>query len=418
MILILLASLVLLGCGEPAPDTELWFPEQLQEIRSLSLDSLPALPDSPGNAVADDPRAVSLGHRLFFDTRLSANGSVGCVSCHQPELNFKDGRARALGLGQTDRKSMGIVGAAYSPWLFWDGRSDSLWAQALQPLEDPAEHGANRVDLARLLSEDPRYRQDYEALFGPLPMLSDRERFPPAGPRGNAAQRAAWDAMSAADQHAVSRVFANIGKALEAYQRRLQYGAAPFDRFAAALLAGDQAKANTILDADQRNGLRLFIGRANCIHCHNGPLFTNNEFHNTGLEGPTVLPSDRGRITGVKKLQADEFNCLGEFSDASQDQCAELRFVKTSGIELVGAFRSVSLRNIVGGAPFMHSGQFATLEQVLNHYNLARPTPISDELTPLRLTPGQIAEIIAFLDSLSAPLNTAPALLAAPASDS
>ncbi len=390
-------------------------PTELAAIQSLWIGSLPPLPPSPGNPVADDPRAVDLGHRLFFDPRLSANGAVACVTCHQPERNFKDGVARSQGIGQTERKSMSVVGVAYSPWLFWDGRRDSLWAQALEPLEDPDEHGTSRVDVAQLLSNDPAYRSAYENLFGPLPDLSDRVRFASAGPNGDDGQRAAWAAMTAEDQQALSTVFANVGRALEAYQRRLLPGAAPFDAFAEALLAGDQARANTQMDADQRQGLKLFLGRANCIHCHNGPLFTNNEFHNTGLEGPGALPTDRGRIDGVRMLQADPFNCLGPFSTASREDCAELRFVKTEGIELVGAFRTVSLRNIAGTGPFMHTGQFATLTDVLHHYNLAQPTMISDELKPLRLTDGQIQQIVAFLETLSAPLATPEHLLQAPA---
>ena len=124
-----------------------------EAIASLWLGSLPPLPPSPGNPVADDPRAVALGHRLFFDPRFSANGATACASCHRPEHHFKDDAARSRGIGLTARKSMSVVGAAYSPWLFWDGRRDSLWSQALEPLEDPLEHGTTRVEVARALRE-------------------------------------------------------------------------------------------------------------------------------------------------------------------------------------------------------------------------------------------------------------------------
>lgn len=410
---LVLAALIS-ACVDRGPPLEFWTPTELAAIESLWIASLPPLPPSPGNPVADDPRAVDLGHRLFFDPRLSANGAVACANCHQPAYNFKDRVARSQGIGLTERKSMSVVGVAYSPWLFWDGRRDSLWAQALEPLEDPIEHGTDRVEVARLLSEDPVYRSDYEDLFGPLPELGDRADFPSNDLDVNAAQRAAREAMTPEDEQTISALFANVGRALEAYQRRLLPGPAPFDAFAEALLAGDQARANTQLNADQRQGLKLFLGRANCIHCHNGPLFTNDEFHNTGLEGASTLPKDRGRIEGVKMLQADPFNCLGPFSPALQADCAELRFVKTSGRELVGAFRTVSLRNIAGRGPFMHTGQFATLTEVLDHYNLAQPTLISDELQPLRLTAGQIQQLVAFLETLSAPLATPEHLLRAP----
>ena len=409
------ALIVLLAaCGDRQPPREFWTPAELAAIESMSITRLPPLPPSPGNPVADDPRAVALGHRLFFDPRLSANGAVACASCHRPDYHFKDDVARSRGIGRTARKSMSVVGAAYSPWLFWDGRRDSLWAQALEPLEDPVEHGATRVQVARLLRERPDYRDDYETLFGPLPDLDDTDRFPSANPQGDPEQRAAWAAMAPEDQTAVATVFANVGRALEAYQRRLLPGPAPFDAFADALVAGDQARAKALLTVDQRQGLKLFVGRANCIHCHNGPLLTNHEFHNTGLTDPGAMPTDRGRAVGVDLLRVDPFNCLGRYSPADPQDCAELRFVKTTGIELEGAFRTVSLRNIAGSGPFMHTGQFETLSEVVDHYNRAQPTLISAELTPLRLTAGQIQQLVAFLDSLSAPLATPAYLLEAP----
>lgn len=412
-----LAALLFLGvvtaCQGEKPSLD-WAPEEIHQIESLWLGQLPPLPRPETNSVADDPRAVKLGHALFFDTGLSANASVACASCHKPELQFTDGRARSFGIAETPRKSMSIVGSAYSPWLFWDGRRDSLWSQALEPLEDPREHGMNRVALVRLIASNGQYRAQYTTLFGPLPDLQDRSRFPDASPRGTPDEQAAWATMSSTDRVAVSTAFANLGRALESYQRQLQFGPAPFDRFAEAVTRKDWRRANLALTRDQQEGLRLFIGRANCIHCHNGPLFTNNEFHNTGLEGPGMLPPDRGRVEAMRKLLADEFHCLGPYSGARDADCAELRFVKSSGIELVGAFRTVSLRNIADHPPYMHTGQFATLEAVIHHYNRAQPTIISDELQPLDLSPTQMNQLAAFLRSLSGPLKTPPSLLAPP----
>jgi cytochrome c peroxidase len=404
------------ACVEPVEPPDVWTAEERATIASLWIGRLPPPPPPPGNPVADDPRAVTFGHRLFFDPRLSANGAVACVSCHQPQRQFKDGLARSRGIGLTERRSMSLVGVAHSPWLFWDGRRDSLWAQALEPLEDPVEHGGNRVELVRLVAVDAGYRQAYEALFGALPDLSDETRFPAASPFGGAIEQAAWGRMAAADQHAVSIAFANLGRALEAYQRQLQPGAAPFDAFAEALQADDLPQANRHLSVEQRQGLRLFLGRANCIHCHNGPRFTNDEFHNTGLDDPGTARADRGRIEGVQKLLADPFNCLGPYSGAPRDACAELRFVRTQGDELVGAFRTASLRNIADNGPYMHSGRFATLSEVLQHYNQAQPTSASSDLQPLRLTEAQMQQIVRFLESLSGPLTTPAALLQPPAS--
>ena len=393
-----------------------WTAAERDVLRSLSIDSLPPLPPSPANPHADDPRAVALGHRLFFDPRLSVDGTVSCARCHRPERNFTDGLPRARALGETARRTMTLVGAAWSPWHFWDGRRDSLWSQALEPLEHRDEHGGTRLLYARLLLDED-YRSEHEALFGPLPDLSDTARFPlAASPTGSAAERAAWKGMAEEDRQAVSRVFADTGRALEAYERRLAPGAAPFDDYVRAVLAGDAAAASDAMSEEQVHGLRLFIGKAQCIHCHNGPLFTNNEFHNTGLFGPDTLPTDRGRIEGVKILQADPFNCLASVDASAREAgaCDELRFVKDQGVELVAAFRTPPLRNVAGNGPYMHTGQFATLEEVIDHYDAARPTLISDELEPLGLTPQEKARLVDFLHALDGPLDVDPALLEPP----
>ena len=181
----------------------------------MSLTELEPLPPDPTNRVADDPRAADLGRRLFFDTRLSANGRVACSTCHQPERDFQDGIALAVGVGTTARRTMPIAGMARSPFLFWDGRKDSLWAQALGPLESPVEHGGTRAQYAHVVAD--HYRGEYEAVFGPLPDLSAVPAS--AGPVGDATAIAAWAALSEAQRDAVTGVFVNIGKAIAAYER-------------------------------------------------------------------------------------------------------------------------------------------------------------------------------------------------------
>jgi cytochrome c peroxidase len=211
------------------------------------------------------------------------------------------------------------------------------------------------------------------------------------------------------------RAYANIGKALAAYERLIMPGAAPFDAYVAALVENETAAAEAALTAGQVAGLRLFIGKANCTRCHNGPLFTNSEFHNTGVPAAVGLPLDEGRKVGVQKVQADAFNCLGRFSDAGPDDCADLRFVKSSGSELVAAFKTPTLRNVAETAPYMHAGQFATLSEVLNHYNGAISGTIGhNELDPLGLSAAELAQLEAFLHSLSGPLAVAPEWLRPP----
>lgn len=412
-VVIALAALVALAyVTRPRPP--LWSPNQLATLRSLWIGSLPPLPPDPSNAVADDRRAVSLGHKLFFDTRFSSNGQVSCATCHQPERAFVDGLPLGKGVGEMNRKTQTVIGVAYSPWLFWDGRKDSLWSQALAPLESAVEHGGTRTQFAHLIAQ--HYRAEYEAIFGPLPALSDAGRFPAnAAPVADPAAAAAWQGMSAADRQAVNRVFANLGKAIAAYERKLLPGPSRFDAYVEAALRNDAQGMGKALSRSEEAGLRVFIGRARCTECHNGPLFTNNDFHNTGVPPRQGLPPDEGRAVGAPQVLADEFNCLGPYSDAPPEQCTALRFMVASGPRLVGAFKPPTLRNVAQTAPYMHAGQFATLEDVLVHYNNPRKAALGvSELHLIYLTGQELKDLAAFLRALDSPVAAPPALLQPP----
>lgn len=409
-ILIFLAVAILVGGSIAAYalwPRPAWNEDEILTLRSLWLGSLPPLAPDPSNRYGDDPSAAALGEKLFFDTRFSSNGQVACATCHLPELDFQDGKRLSEGVGVTDRRAMPLAGVAYSPWLFWDGRKDSLWAQALEPLENPVEHGGNRAQYIHLIEQ--HYKAEYEAIFGPLPDLTG---FPiSAGPVEDAAARAAWDAMSVEDQETVTRIFANMGKAIAAYERRIMPAPARFDAYVQALLAADEEIMKATLTPDEVAGLRLFIGKAQCLQCHNGPLFTDNHFHNTGIPAAPDLPEDRGRITGALKVLADEFNCFGPYSDAAPDDCVELRFMREPGFDLERQYKPPSLRNVAERAPYMHAGQFASLADVLDHYNRAPAAPVGhNELETLSLSPTEIEQIIAFLHTLTAPVSVDSAL--------
>lgn len=387
-----------------------WSDEELARLKNLWIGSLPPLPQDPSNQYADTLAAATLGQKLFFDTRFSSNGKVACATCHLPEKQFQDGIPLANGVGTTTRRTMTIAGTAYSPWLFWDGRKDSQWAQALGPLENPVEHGGNRTFYAHLIAEF--YAEEYTALFGPLPDLSQLPRN--AGPIAGSEAGENWEAMSADDREAVTRIYVNIGKSIAAYERRLNPGESRFDEYVQAVLNNDPA-ADDILTPDELAGLKLFIGEANCTNCHNGPLFTNNDFHNTGIPAVAGLPEDTGRSSGAQQVLADEFNCLSAYSDARPDQCSELNFLVIDEHQQERQYKPPSLRNVAGRGPFMHAGQFATLEDVLNHYNTAPEAPGGhSELEPLNLTEKQIAQIIGFLKTLDGPVNADPRWLTAP----
>lgn len=392
-----------------------WSRADQATLGAMRLSRLPPVPSDPSNAVEAKPAAIALGRRLFADTRLSKNGEVACATCHAPERDFQDGRPVGQGVGTGNRRTMPVVAAAHSPWLFWDGRKDSLWSQALGPLEDAAEHGANRAQLARLLAT--HYRADYEAVFGPLPSLQNVPEH--ASPLGSPAERAAWAAMSPQQQQSVDRVFADLGKAIAAFERTVGYGESRFDRYVAAVLDGDAAGLQA-LSPQEVSGLRLFIGKGQCSTCHNGPLLTDQHFHNTGVPPRDAAQPDHGRGIGVAKVQNDPFNCLGRYSDAPKGACRELEFIAADDPAMVGAFKTPSLRNVAERAPYMHAGQFRTLEEVVAHYarspkaavghsELAHEGGGHAERQPIRLSDAEVHDIVAFLKTLSGPLVNEPA---------
>lgn len=377
-----------------------WSADELKVLQSLSLSSLEPLPPDPSNRVADDARAAQLGKSLFFDTRLSGNGKVACATCHIREKDFQDGTALAKGMGTTTRRTMPIVGGAHSPWQFWDGRADSQWAQALGPLESGVEHGGDRTLYAHVM--ESYYRDAYTRLFGPLPRLDDLPRR--AGPVSDSAARAAWQRLTPARQGDVSRVYANIGKAIAAFERTLQLTPTRFDRYVDAELTGRGHSPDATLSSNEVAGLRIFIGKGSCINCHNGARFTDDHFHNTGVQLAAGLPVDSGRSVGVRQALAGEFNCLSRYSDAKPDDCAELQFAVTEGHELVRAFKTPSLRGVAERAPYMHAGQIASLGDVISHYNRAPSAPMGhSELKRIGMTSQERMQLEQFLRTLSAP---------------
>lgn len=374
-----------------------WTREEMAALVSLSLKQLPPAPKDPSNAYETLPAAAHLGQRIFADRRFSSNGAVSCASCHQPDKQFQDGEPLGLGIGTGARRTMPVVAADYSPFLFWDGRKDSLWSQALGPLEDPAEHGGNRLAYAHLVQQ--HYRKDYEAIFGAMPDLG---RLPKdASPIGTPSQQAAWNAMPAPARHAVSRIFANMGKALAAHQKTLQHGESRLDRYIDGVTGGDKS-ALQVLDAREKNGLRIFIGKGNCITCHNGPLLTDQHFHNTGIPPRRIKMPDVGRYAAIEKVMNDEFNCLGRYSDARPEQCEELNFIAAADHTTQAAFKTPGLRNVALRPPYMHAGQLASLGDVVRHYASAPEAAAGhSELKPIKLSEQEVQDIVAFLNALN-----------------
>lgn len=392
---LLLAAFVA-ACGgttEALPEGELT-QKEIAVIGSLRL--VTELPPDPTNRLADDPRARELGHALFFDAELSPVG-ISCATCHVPEKHFTDGKPLGEGAGVGNRHTQGIVGSQWGQWFFWDGRADSLWSQALGPIENPVEMAGDRVHAVQYVLS--RYGEAYEAAFGPPPPLEGlppRARPAPENPELDEA----WRALDPDLQHRVNTVFANIGKAIAAYERQLVPGEAPFDRYVDAVLAGD-LEGGGHLTEQQVAGMRLFIGRGRCIDCHHGPMFTNHAFHNIGV--PEKKGYDQGRTRGAMLVSASPFNCEGPWSDA--EDCPEMRYLNPTFPDFIAAFKTPTLRYVLQTAPYMHHGSFATIAEVLEFYSkLENPPPAGHrELTlrPLHLKPDEMAALTAFLGALT-----------------
>jgi len=402
----LAAWLGLAGALAPATSAQvLLTPDEAKLAREFS--PLPDPPGDPTNAVYEDAAAARLGQALFFDTGLSANDEVSCATCHAPDQGWGDGRRKAKGIGHRPRHTPTLWNVAYNRWFYWDGRKDTLWSQALAPLEDPNEHGMSRLEILHLLADDPEYARAYADVFGSRLDLSDTARFPAAGrpmehePRHP--HHLAWESMEPDDRLVVDRAFSNVGKALAAYQRLIVSRRAPFDVFVEGLDDGDPEKLAALSDPAQR-GFSLFVGKASCHVCHDGPNFTDMEFHtNRVATGEGVDP---GRALGILRLKADPFNSASEFADDGGRVGASKLSLAKRGWHIPGEFKTPTLRNVAGTAPYMHEGQMPTLQEVVRFYSTlegaAPPDSTGEQLIrAVGLTESEQADLIAFLLSLT-----------------
>jgi cytochrome c peroxidase len=383
-----------------------WQRSELSLLESFSITRLPQTPLDPSNQYQSNSKAILLGQKFFYDPRFSGDDGVSCATCHMPSNHYVDNLALSEGRGVGTRKALSVVGAGYSQWLFWDGRADSLWAQALGPLENPLEHAGTRTQYANVVRR--LYAKEYEAVFGKLPSASVWAKLPlKAGPTGTDAERLAWEKLSYAQRDVINRVFVNIGKAIAAFETKLKPGTSRFDLYVNGLR---KTEPSVDLNTNEIAGLKLFIGKANCIECHTGARFTDDKFHNTGVPTPVKLEADEGRQKAVRALIQSEFGCWSPYSDSSSN-CGLISGNTNAAQAPAGAFKTPSLRNVANHYPYMHAGQFFTLTDVVRHYNTASKAVVgTSQLKPLGLTELEQKQLVLFLESLSASV-TAPANL-------
>ena len=337
--------------ADPKPTDQVGLPKEL--TRAVTPADNPTTPDK-----------VALGEKLFFDGRLSADGTVACATCHEPDKGFTDRRRTSAGIKQQvgHRNAPTILNALYNDTQFWDGRAHLLEDQAKLPIVNPIEMGQPNLDAAVAAVEKiPEYRATFEKVFGRAPNGED------------------------------------LARALAAYERTQVAFDSPFDRF----LAGDE-KA---LGESARRGWALFNGRGRCMTCHgiNGtqPTFSDNKFHNIGVSAHAqnfVALAQKG----IALVNSGDPHAVDRA--ALETDMSELgRFLVTKNVSDVGAFKTSTLRNVLVTAPYFHDGSQDTVWDVIDHYNKGGvQNPYLDGgIQRLGLQEGEIDDLVSFLVSLT-----------------
>lgn len=336
------------------------------------------------NKVVKDSNAIKLGKILFYSENLSPS-KKSCASCHKPELAFSDTLRTPNSF--ILRNTPSLFNTSLNRWFFWDGRSDSHWSQALEPILNPNEIGSSVQYLYKFIKNSYHLKVLYEKTFDSLPSNVNSE-----------------DNVKDSDHF-----FSNIGKCIAAFENTLISNNSRFDKFLAEI---QQNKKNTVFTHDEIEGLKLFIGKAKCITCHTGFNLTDNEFHNIKLRQDDKR-LDPGRYYGIEILKSNKFNRLGVFSDSKEGSLVTFIIRESKNYS---EFKTPSLRNVALTYPYMHDGRFADLKEVLNYYSTLKGSQKDDHhseviIQPLGLSDSEKKKIILFLNSLTDTLSYKKRLL-------
>ena len=288
----------------------------------------PASAPAPADNLPNDAR-IALGEMLFFDPRLSRKANMSCASCHNPALGWSDGLPTATGFDMQTlaRATPTIINTAFNPIQMWDGRKGTLEEQALGPIEAGGEMNMPLPEMVTRLKSIHGYAPKFE------------QAYPGLG---------------------ISEI--TVARAIASYERTVLSTESPFDRWR-------KGEAQAIGDSARR-GFELFTGKANCAICHMGYNFTDNGFHNIGV----------------------------------QDSAADVgRFAQRPLKSMRGAFKTPTLRDIALTGPYMRNGAYRTLMEVVEHYDRGGDdkTNLDINMTPLNLSPAEKADLVAFMESLT-----------------
>jgi len=339
----------------PKPQNQVGFPAQLYSW------IVPA--DNP-----QTPEKIELGRKLFFDDRLSADGTVSCDQCHAPAKGFTDQLPTSMGIHHAfgQRNAPTILNSLFNTLQFWDGRAPTLEKQIEGPILNPVEMGNKSLDdvVAKVKSISD-YQPSFQTVFNGAVTMD------------------------------------NIEKAIAAYERTQTAFDTPFDHF----MAGDQ----NAISASAKRGWSLFNGKGRCMTCHGWnptqPLFTDNRFHNIGVSAhkSDFVPLARKALVLIAQgggglQQLDQLAIQTDMSGLG-------RFLVTKQPHDIGGFRTMGLRNLLVTQPYFHDGSQQTLWDVLDHYNKGGvPNPYLDGgLLPLGLSESEEDDLVAFLATLTSP---------------
>jgi cytochrome c peroxidase len=349
----------------PTPETDpLAQPKSLQQVGAPVEMTRAAIPaDNP-----QTPDKISLGQRLFFDRRLSVDGTVSCSTCHDPALAFTDRKRTSVGVkGRTgQRNAPTILNALYNKTQFWDGRVNSLEEQAALPIVNSVEMGHPNLDAAvAQIAAVGVYQQAFRVVFGR----------PPNGP--------------------------DLLRAIASYERTQLSFDSPFDHF----IAGDK----NAIDVSAKRGWELFNTQARCNKCHaltdtqrDVTNFIDNDFHNIGILAVQhkVVPLARQAEQLIKSGDTAAIDRAAIQTDMS----ALGRFLITKKEKDIASFKTPNIRNVLVTGPYFHDGSQETLWDVVDHYNkgagLQNPY-LDEDIQPLALTETDIDDLVAFMASLT-----------------
>lgn len=314
---------------------------------------LPPVPANPDNMPTQ--ARMDLGRTLFFDNRISGNGNMNCTSCHIPDLGWTLPSAFSnANEGFVERRNPPtLLNVGYNKALIWDGRAPNMEKQAIGSTTNPVHKGQNMEKLMKILNDDPKIVAMFEAAYNSKPNPDD------------------------------------FGRALAVWQRHfLITGDSDFDRY----MKGNK----TAMNESAVRGMELFKGKGGCVACHNGPNFTDSDFHNTGMSRNPAFDKPEYKhilVFDAKRMKVED-------PENTNDDGG--RYLVTKNKADWKKFKTPTLRNITDTSPYMHDGRYATLDAVIDHYDRGgdKEDNKDERIKPLGLNKQEKADLKAFLTAL------------------